>query len=59
MVGVAAALEMGTIAEFVGSPAAVEGLKDLGVGYAQGYYYGRPENIEDVIRTVVADEPAA
>jgi diguanylate cyclase (GGDEF)-like protein/PAS domain S-box-containing protein len=59
MVGVAEALEMGTIAEFVGSSDAVACLKDLGVGYAQGYYFGRPLNIENVIRSVLADESAA
>jgi len=58
MVGVAEALEMGTIAEFVGSAAAVECLKELGVGYAQGYHFGKAQDIEDVIRAA-AEEYAA
>ena len=59
MVGVAEALEMGTIAEFVGSAEAVACLKQLGVGYGQGYYFGRPRNIESLIRSVSLQKPAA
>jgi EAL domain-containing protein (putative c-di-GMP-specific phosphodiesterase class I) len=59
MVGVAEALEMGTIAEFVGSAGAVECLKELGVGYAQGYHFGKAQPIEGIIRAAFARETAA
>jgi EAL domain-containing protein (putative c-di-GMP-specific phosphodiesterase class I) len=42
MVGVARGLGKQTIAEWVGDAETVSLLRKFGVGYAQGYYIGRP-----------------
>ena len=36
-------LGLEVVAEYVESAATVEALRELGVEYAQGYYFGRPE----------------
>ncbi len=45
LVDVCEGLEIRTIAEFVGDKATLEAARELGVDYAQGYYFGRPEPI--------------
>jgi len=49
VVTVADGLETSTIAEFVGDDATVELLKDLGVGYGQGYHLGRPAALGETL----------
>jgi diguanylate cyclase (GGDEF)-like protein/PAS domain S-box-containing protein len=43
------ALEIETVAEGTESAAILAGLKDLGVGHAQGYFIHRPELLRDVL----------
>jgi diguanylate cyclase (GGDEF)-like protein/PAS domain S-box-containing protein len=45
LVDVCEGLEIKTIAEFVGDKATLEATRELGVDYAQGYYFGKPEPI--------------
>jgi len=45
LVDVCEGLDIKTIAEFVGDKATLEVTRDLGVDFAQGYYFGRPESI--------------
>jgi Amt family ammonium transporter len=42
IVTIADSLGMRTIGEGVENPATLEGLRDLGVDFAQGYHLGRP-----------------
>ncbi len=49
MVHVAQALGKDTIAEFVGDETTLEMLRGYGVGYAQGYYIGRPRPMSEVL----------
>ena len=49
LVDTARGLGSQTVAEFVGSQATVERLRELGVDYAQGYYLGRPQPVEDAL----------
>jgi EAL domain-containing protein (putative c-di-GMP-specific phosphodiesterase class I) len=49
MVEVARALNKQTIAEFVGDEETVGVLRDIGVGFAQGYHIGRPDRACDVL----------
>jgi diguanylate cyclase (GGDEF)-like protein/PAS domain S-box-containing protein len=45
--GIAQLMGKKTIAEFVESKGILEALRDLGVDYAQGYYIGKPQPIEN------------
>lgn len=47
IVGLAKKLHVETIAEFVSSKEILEVVRKLGVDYAQGYYIGKPEPIEN------------
>jgi EAL domain-containing protein (putative c-di-GMP-specific phosphodiesterase class I) len=47
--GIARAMRIRTIAEFVESAAAMEMLKAMGVHYGQGYHLGKPMPIEQAI----------
>jgi diguanylate cyclase (GGDEF)-like protein len=47
--GIARAMQIRTIAEFVESAAAMEMLKAMGVHYGQGYHLGKPMPIEQAI----------
>ncbi len=49
VVTVADGLETSTIAEFVGDDATVELLRQLGVGYGQGYHLGRPAALGETL----------
>ena len=46
IVGLAHKLNIQTIAEFVSSKEILQIVKKLKVDYAQGYYVGKPEEIE-------------
>ncbi len=50
MVEVARAVDKRTIAEFVETAASADHLQRLGVDYAQGYHFHRPEPIEQALR---------
>ena len=58
---VAKVMELKTVAEFVGSKAAVKLLKKIGVDYAQGNFVGKPIPIDPVIAELqeVESESAA
>jgi diguanylate cyclase (GGDEF)-like protein/PAS domain S-box-containing protein len=54
VVTVAAGLETSTIAESVGDDATLELLRDLGVGYGQGYHLGRPAALGQTLPYLIA-----
>ena len=56
---VAKVMELKTVAEFVGSSAAVKMLRKIGVDYAQGYYIGEPIAIEPVMEALQKTPSAA
>jgi Amt family ammonium transporter len=47
--GVAQALGLRTVAEFVGDADTLEILRSIGVDMAQGYYLGKPVPLDDVL----------
>ena len=47
--GIARAMQIRTIAEFVESAAAVDMLRSMGVHYGQGYHLGKPLPVEQAI----------
>lgn len=42
-------LEIETIAEYVSSKEILDIIKEIGIDYAQGFYMGKPERIEDLL----------
>jgi diguanylate cyclase (GGDEF)-like protein len=50
IVNVAKKLGIKTIAEFVENEKVLEVVKDLGIDYAQGYYFGKPEPLEEKLK---------
>jgi len=42
-------LEIETIAEYVSSKEILDIIKEIGIDYAQGFYIGKPERIEDLL----------
>jgi EAL domain-containing protein (putative c-di-GMP-specific phosphodiesterase class I) len=56
IVELARGMKMLTVAEFVETDAIAHEVRRLGVDYAQGYAYGRPEPLEQVLETLVRDE---
>jgi diguanylate cyclase (GGDEF)-like protein len=56
---VAKVMGLQTVAEFVGSKAAVKLLKKIGVDYAQGHYIGKPIPIEPVLADLQETSRAA
>ena len=50
IVNVARELGIKTVAEFVEDESILQVIKELGIDYAQGYYIGKPESLEDKIR---------
>ena len=50
IVNVARELGIKTVAEFVEDESILQTVKELGIDYAQGYYIGKPESLEDKIR---------
>jgi EAL domain-containing protein (putative c-di-GMP-specific phosphodiesterase class I) len=49
IVQVARGLGKRTVAEWVGDPATVERMRELGVDFAQGYHVGRPGAPEEIL----------
>jgi diguanylate cyclase (GGDEF)-like protein len=50
IVNVAKKMGIKTIAEFVENEEVLEVVKDLGIDYAQGYYFGKPEPLEEKLK---------
>jgi diguanylate cyclase (GGDEF)-like protein len=50
IVSVAKKMGIKTIAEFVENEEVLEVVKDLGIDYAQGYYFGKPEPLEEKLK---------
>ena len=45
-----------TVAEFVENKAIAEVVRKLGVDYAQGYAFGKPEPLKDILESLNRDE---
>ena len=45
-----------TVAEYVESRAVAEAVRKLGVDYAQGYAFGKPEPLDEVLTHLSRDE---
>ena len=45
-----------TVAEYVETEAVAAALRKLGVDYAQGYAFGKPEPLEDILKSLAQDE---
>jgi diguanylate cyclase (GGDEF)-like protein len=56
IVSVAKKMGIKTIAEFVENEEILEVVKDLGIDYAQGYYLGKPEPLEEKLKKYVSKE---
>jgi diguanylate cyclase (GGDEF)-like protein len=56
IVELAKGLSMDTVAEYVETEEIADEVRRLGVDYAQGYAYGRPEPLEEVLRNLNDDE---
>jgi diguanylate cyclase (GGDEF)-like protein len=50
IISVAKKMGIKTIAEFVENEEVLEVVKDLGIDYAQGYYFGKPEPLEEKLK---------
>jgi diguanylate cyclase (GGDEF)-like protein len=50
IVSVAKKMGIKTIAEFVENEEVLEVVRDLGIDYAQGYYFGKPEPLEEKLK---------
>jgi diguanylate cyclase (GGDEF)-like protein/PAS domain S-box-containing protein len=55
MVEVARALRKRTVAEFVSSPEILKVVRDSGVDFAQGFFIGKPDAIENVLPGAAAE----
>jgi EAL domain-containing protein (putative c-di-GMP-specific phosphodiesterase class I) len=49
-------LELDTVAEYVETEAVAARLTLLGIDYAQGYAFGRPEPLDDVLNSLQSEE---
>ncbi len=58
LVQIANAIGLQTVAEFVESEAIATRVRQLGVDCAQGYYYGRPVPLADVLKRLTATQGA-
>ncbi|HTX05197.1 MAG TPA: GGDEF domain-containing protein [Steroidobacteraceae bacterium] len=56
IVELARGFSIDTVAEFVETEAIAEKVRALGVDYAQGYAFGRPEPLESVLESLAHDE---
>ena len=56
IVELAAGLSIDTVAEFVETEEIAQEVRDLGVDYAQGYAYGRPRPLKDILAELSAEE---
>ncbi len=56
IVELARGFSIDTVAEFVENEAIADKVRALGVDYAQGYAFGRPEPLESVLKSLAHDE---
>jgi EAL domain-containing protein (putative c-di-GMP-specific phosphodiesterase class I) len=56
MVELAREFKIGTVAEYVENQGIADYLRRIGVDQAQGYAFGKPEPLDDLLRTLSADE---
>ncbi|HEY2685168.1 MAG TPA: bifunctional diguanylate cyclase/phosphodiesterase [Steroidobacteraceae bacterium] len=56
IVELAAGLSIDTVAEFVETEEIAAEVRELGVDYAQGYAYGRPRPLKDILSEMTLDE---
>lgn len=56
VVELAKGLSLETVAEFVETEAIAQEVRRLGVDYAQGYAFGRPEPLDDLLKSLGQDE---
>jgi EAL domain-containing protein (putative c-di-GMP-specific phosphodiesterase class I) len=56
IVELAKGMAIDTVAEFVENKAIAEKVRGFGVDYAQGYAFGRPEPLDEVLRELADDE---
>ena len=56
IVGLAKGMGIETVAEFVESEAIAREVRRLGVSYAQGYAYGKPEPLSELLESLARDE---
>jgi EAL domain-containing protein (putative c-di-GMP-specific phosphodiesterase class I) len=56
VVELARGLRLETVAEYVETEAIATTLRRLGVDYAQGYAFGRPEPLDDILRSLADEE---
>ncbi|MFO1468637.1 MAG: EAL domain-containing protein [Steroidobacteraceae bacterium] len=56
IVELAKGLSIDTVAEFVETSDIADAVRKLGVDYAQGYCYGKPEPLEDLLRKLDSEE---
>jgi diguanylate cyclase (GGDEF)-like protein len=58
VVELARGLGMETVAEYVENAEIAAHVKQMGVDYAQGYAFGKPQPLEEILRQLTADESA-
>ena len=56
IVELAKGLSIDTVAEFVESEEIAQAVRKLGVDYAQGYHYGKPEPLDQLLKNLDNDE---
>jgi EAL domain-containing protein (putative c-di-GMP-specific phosphodiesterase class I) len=56
IVELAKGFSIDTVAEYVESAAIAEKVRDLGVDYAQGYAFGKPEPLDKILAELGRDE---
>ena len=56
IVELAKALSLDTVAEYVETEEIARAVRKLGVDYAQGYAYGRPEPLDGLLESLGRDE---
>jgi EAL domain-containing protein (putative c-di-GMP-specific phosphodiesterase class I) len=58
VVELARGLKIETVAEYVENAEIAEQVKKMGVDYAQGYAFGKPEPLDDILKRLTQDESA-
>jgi len=57
VISLAQSLNLAVIAEGVETPAQLEKLRELGCGFAQGFYFARPVPAKDAARLMAQPRP--
>jgi len=58
VVELARGLRIETVAEYVENAEIAAQMKTMGVDYAQGYAFGKPEPLDDILKRLTQDESA-